>query len=134
MEVLCVGNDITERKQAEEELKHSEERFKVLFECAPDPYYLCDLQGNFVDGNKAAEEAIGYKREELIGKNLFEANLLLPEDIPKAREQFARNILGYPSGPDEFVLNQKRRQTSLSGNKSLSNCDPRAASGAVYCA
>ena len=107
METLCVGNDITERKQAEEELKHSEERFKVFFECAPDPYYLIDLQGNFLDGNKAAEEAIGYKREELIGKNLFEANLLLPEDIPMAREQFARNILGYPSGPDEFVLNRK---------------------------
>jgi PAS domain S-box-containing protein len=107
METLCVGNDITERKQAEEELKHSEERFKVFFECAPDPYYLIDLQGNFLDANKAAEEAIGYKREELIGKNLFEANLLLPEDIPMAREQFARNILGYPSGPDEFVLNRK---------------------------
>ena len=107
VEVLCVGNDITERKKAEEELEHSEERFKVLFECAPDPYYLCDLQGNFVDGNKAAEEATGYKREELIGKNLFEANLLLAEDIPRAREMLARNILGYPSGPDEFVLNQK---------------------------
>ena len=107
VEVLRVGNDITERKWAEEELKRSEERFKVLFACAPDPYYLCDLRGNFVDGNRAAEEALGYKREELIGKNLFEANLLLPEDIPKARELLARNILGYPSGPDEFILNRK---------------------------
>ena len=99
--------DVTEQRQAEEELKRSEERLKVLFECAPDPYYLCDLQGNFLDGNKAAQEAAGYKREELIGKNLFEANLLLPEDIPRALALLARNRLGYPSGPDEFVLNRK---------------------------
>ena len=107
VEVLCVGNDITELKWAQDELKRSEERFKILFECAPDPYYLCDLQGSFVDGNRAAEEAAGYKREEMIGKNLFEANLLLPEDIPRARKLWARNRLGYPSGPEEFVLNQK---------------------------
>ena len=60
-----------------------------------------------MDGNKAAEEATGYKREELIGKNLFEVNLLVPEDIPKVRELLAGNRLGYPSGPDEFVLNRK---------------------------
>jgi len=107
VEVFCVGNDVTERKKAEEELRRSEERFKILFECAPDPYYLCDMQGNFVDGNRAAEEAAGYKREELIGKNIFESNLMLPEEIPKARELLAGNRLGYPSGPDEFVLNQK---------------------------
>ena len=107
VEVLCVGNDITERKWAEEELKRSEERFKVLFECAPDPYFLCDFQGNFVDANKAAEETAAYKREKLIGKNLFEANLLIPEDVPKARELLARNELGYSSGPEEFVLNRK---------------------------
>ena len=107
MEVLCVGNDITERKWAQEELKRSEERFKILFECAPDPYFLLDLQGNFVDGNKAAEEAAAYKREELIGKSLFETNLLLPEDVPKSLALLARNRLGYPSGPDEFVLNRK---------------------------
>jgi len=107
VEVFCVGNDITERKWAEEEVKRSEERFKILFECAPDPYYLCDFEGNFLDGNKAAEEATGYKREELIGKNQFEANLLAPEDIPKARELLARNRLGYPAGPEEFVLSRK---------------------------
>ena len=55
--------DTAERKRAEEELKSSEKRLKILFEFAPDAYYLSDLKGNFVDGNGAAEELTGYKRE-----------------------------------------------------------------------
>ena len=50
-------------KQAEEELKDSEERLKIFFDYAPDAYYINDLKGNFIDGNKAAERVIGYKRE-----------------------------------------------------------------------
>jgi signal transduction histidine kinase len=56
-----------EREEAVAELKQSEERFRMIFEYAPDAYYLNDMQGNFVDGNKAAEEIIGYPRSELIG-------------------------------------------------------------------
>ena len=62
--------DITERKQAEEELKGSEERLKILFDYAPDAYYIVDLKGKFIDGNKAAERTSGYKKEELIGKSI----------------------------------------------------------------
>jgi len=53
--------DITERKRADQELKSSEERLKIIFEYAPDAYYLNDTKGVFVDGNRAAEEVIGYK-------------------------------------------------------------------------
>ena len=99
--------EIAERKRAEEELKSSEERLKVLFEYAPDGYYLNDLKGNFVDGNKAAEEIVGYKREELIGKNFLKLTLLPPEQIPKAAAVLAKNAMGMSSGPDEFTLNRK---------------------------
>ncbi len=37
---------------------------KALFEYAPDPYYITDLEGNFVDGNKAAQRITGYQKEE----------------------------------------------------------------------
>jgi len=102
-----VFKDITERKQAEEELKNSEERLKILFDYAPDACYISDLKGNFVDGNKAAERLVGYKKEELIGKSFLKLNLLSLADIPKAAKALTKNIMGKPTGPDEFVLNRK---------------------------
>jgi two-component system sporulation sensor kinase A len=102
-----VSSDITERKKAEEELKSSGERLKILFEFAPDAYYLNDLKGNFVDGNKAAEEITGYKKEELIGKTFLKLKLLSPEQIPKAAVLLAKNVLGQSTGPDKFILNRK---------------------------
>jgi len=99
--------EVTERKRMEEELKHSEERLKILFEFAPDAYYLSDLKGNFVDGNKVAEEITGYKRDELIGKSFLKLGLLSPRWIPKAVALLAENALWKSTGPNEFVLNRK---------------------------
>ncbi|MBW8041649.1 MAG: PAS domain S-box protein [Planctomycetes bacterium] len=106
--VLCgVIRDITERKRAEEALKASEERLKILFESAPDGIFLNDLEGRFVDGNKAAEELVGYKREELVGKNFAEAGLLSEEHVPGALENLRRISSGQPTGPDEYTLIRK---------------------------
>ena len=99
--------DITERKRAEEKIKDSEERLKILFDYAPDAYYISDLKGNFIDGNKAAERVIGYKREELIGKSFLKLKLLSLADIPKAAKLLVKNLRGLPTGPDEFILNRK---------------------------
>ncbi|MHC4243594.1 MAG: PAS domain S-box protein, partial [Planctomycetota bacterium] len=99
--------DITESKQAEEKLLQSEERFKLLFESAPDAYYIHNLEGNFVDGNKAAEELIGYSREEALGENFFEMDLLAEEDIPKVTVAMADNKDGKPAGPLELTIYRK---------------------------
>jgi len=98
---------VAERKQMDEELKSSQERLKILFEYAPDAYYLNDLKGEFIDGNRAAEELTGYKREELIGGSFLKLNILPRAEILKAAALLARNMLGQPTGPDEFILNRK---------------------------
>jgi len=59
----------------------AQERLKILFESAPDTYYLHDLKGIFLDGNQAAEELTGYPRE--IGKSFLDLNLLSPQQIPR---------------------------------------------------
>ena len=102
-----VFQDITEHKRAEKELKDSEDRLKILFDYAPDAYYISDLKGNFIDGNKAAERLIGYKREELIGKSFLKLKVLSLADILKAAKTLVKNITGQPTGPDEFALNRK---------------------------
>jgi len=110
-EVIQKGGEkyagIAERKQMDEELMSSQERLKILFEYAPDAYYLNDLKGEFIDGNRAAEELTGYKREELIGGSFLKLNILPRAEILKAAALLARNMLGQPTGPDEFILNRK---------------------------
>jgi len=102
-----VLQDITEHKRAEKELKDSEDRLKILFDYAPDAYYISDLKGNFIDGNKAAERLVGYKKEELVGKSFLKLKLLSLTDISKAAKTLVKNITGQPTGPDEFTLNRK---------------------------
>jgi PAS domain S-box-containing protein len=105
--MIVVARDVTERKQAEDRLKTSEERLKVLFEFAPDAIYINDLKGNFIDGNKAAEKLTGYKREELIGKSFLKLKLLSMDQIPKAAALLAKNALRKATGPDEFIMQRK---------------------------
>ena len=104
--------DMTERKKWTDELKASEERLRILFEYAPDAYYLCDLSGNFVDGNKAAEEITGYDKKELMGKSFLKLGLLPKCQISRATKLLDPSVLGKPKGPDELTLNRKDGSTA----------------------
>ena len=76
--------DITERKKIENLLKTSEEKFKTLFELAPDAYYLMDYKGRFLDGNKKAQELIGYQKKRACAENVLWKMAFLPSNqIPK---------------------------------------------------
>jgi len=101
---------INKLKGLEEELRSSQERLKMIFEFAPDAYYLCNLKGVFVDGNRAAEGMSGYKRKELIGKSFLKLKLLPPNQIIKAAKLLAKNALKQPTGPDEFTFTRKNRE------------------------
>ncbi len=103
----CVFSIITECKICETALKDSEERFKILFEYAPDGYYLTDLKGRFVDGNRMSEQILGWKKEELIGKNYLAAGLLSPEKIVVAEADLEKNLRGEPAGPTQYALQRK---------------------------
>jgi PAS domain S-box-containing protein len=103
--------DITEQQAARQALAQSEQRFKLLFELAPDPIFLHDLEGKFVAGNKAAELCIGYPREELIGQSFLTLNLLPPADLAKARDSLQLCADGKPVGPLELTLNRKDGST-----------------------
>lgn len=103
----AIIRDITERKKFESELKSSKKRFETLFEYAPAAYYLNDAKGRFIDGNKAAEELIGYKKDELVGKDFREVGILPLGQIPKVLKILAKNSAGFPTGPDEIILKTK---------------------------
>jgi PAS domain S-box-containing protein/putative nucleotidyltransferase with HDIG domain len=110
-EVAKISLDESQPKNYQEDkLTESEEDFHLIFDYAPDGYYLSDLKGNFIDGNKEAERITGYKKEELIGKNYFQLGLLSIKDAPKALQLLRKNKRGLPTGPDEFILNRKDKK------------------------
>jgi PAS domain S-box-containing protein len=66
VEYQAVGQDVTERKQAEDNLRASEASFRSLIEQAPEGILIADVNGNYVEVNPAACAMVGYRREELL--------------------------------------------------------------------
>ena len=63
---LEVFRDITERRQATEAIKRSEERWKNLFDNSIDPFFTVDLKGNITAANTAMDLLTGYTKNELM--------------------------------------------------------------------
>ena len=105
--IHVIYRDIGATKKEQDRLRGSEERLRILFENAPDAYYLHDMTGTFLDGNKAAEILTGYERDELIGQNFMKLNLLSAGQIPLAAMELAKNAMGLAAGPVEFNLRRK---------------------------
>jgi len=95
--VLWLVLDITDRKEAEQKLRESEERFRGLSEAAFEAILVHD-GGRIVDVNHALCELVGYSWHELVGRDGFE--LIVPE----YREAVYRNLLGDFTGAYEIEV------------------------------
>ncbi|MFC1550992.1 PAS domain S-box protein [Candidatus Latescibacterota bacterium] len=80
-QVISVMVDITERKKAENALKKSEEKFKNIVMINPDVIYQLDKEGIIKLISPRVEELLGYKTNELVGKNISE--IICEEDLDK---------------------------------------------------
>ncbi|HZE21841.1 MAG TPA: PAS domain S-box protein, partial [Desulfobaccales bacterium] len=70
--LLVISRDITARKQAEEALRQSEERFRDITENAAEWVWEVDPQGRYTYSSPVMEQLLGYKPEEVLGKYFYD--------------------------------------------------------------
>ncbi len=95
---VCSAKDIRERKQAEDSLRKSEEKFRLTFENAPDAIFWIEAEtGRIINCNRSAEILLGNKRTEILEKSLA---ALYPPAKAKTYVQALENSLREQNGAD----------------------------------
>ena len=107
--IVDLNKEIDERKQAEEELRKSEERFRSLFEQTAEAVFVHDLSGHIKDVNSEACKIWGYDRSEFLD--------LCVEDLdPDASERGDKEILWdqlEEKAPILFEARNRRKEGQL---------------------
>ena len=120
-----IGSQIgqfAERRQAERQLKESEERYRDLFENANDLIQCAAPDGSFIYVNRAWRETLGYTEEEVAGLSLFD--IIHPDSLPHCMAMFERVMSGEKLDHVEAMFVTKDGRTiTVEGSSSRSMKD-----------
>jgi PAS domain S-box-containing protein len=90
-QIRAAITDITDRKMAEEALRESEEKYRDLFNNAPNVYFsISAINGSIFNCNDKAVQLLGYDREMLLGMKILDLYANTSDGLPKATEIFNR--------------------------------------------
>lgn len=93
--IQTLQTEVVERREAEETVKQSEERFRALIENSADGITLLDANGISIYDSPAAPRMLGYDPGELLGRNVFE--LIHADDLPDVMDLFQNVVKSYGS-------------------------------------
>jgi PAS domain S-box-containing protein len=104
--VLSIGNDITEHRLLDEQLRASEKRFRDLADLLPQPIFEADASGTLLFANRQAFLAFGYLPDEVQGK-IHVLDFLAPEDRSRAQASIGRMLREGMHGREEYTAIRK---------------------------
>jgi two-component system cell cycle sensor histidine kinase/response regulator CckA len=103
--VTVVVRDITLRIKTEKALEESEEKYRKIFENSPQGFIILDTEGHIIDVNKKICDWLGYRPDEMIGKDHMFYPFLTKTGKVTAMKKFFQRLLGkvLPAYELEFV-------------------------------
>ncbi|GJL66347.1 MAG: hypothetical protein NPIRA05_13180 [Nitrospirales bacterium] len=108
--VLGISEDITERLQAEETLRQSEERYRTLYDDNPSMYFTVDIQGIVLSVNAFGAEQLAYAVEELEGHSFID--LFVEEDRPPLQQRL-ETCFATPEFVFSWEFRKERKDRSI---------------------
>jgi len=117
--IIAFAVDITKRKQMEESLRKSEEKYRDLVESTQDLIFACDIDGRITFANAAFERILGRKTDEFVGARLIEH--VKSED----REYFLDSLTRKIEAGKSSISFETRMQSHNEGTRIIRfNCNP----------
>ncbi len=99
--------DITERKKAEQKIIESEDRYRDLYENAPNAFFSISFDKSIIRCNKSAEKLLGYTKDELLGMKVLDLYANTENGIEKAKKNFQRFLKGDEIKYEELKMKRK---------------------------
>src|SRR5690606_6942998 len=100
-----------ERAQQRQLLQQSEQRFRSLFEFNPDPVYIINPDGYFVDMNDAGCQLLQYSWDEITSMHFD--RVMLPEHLEHTSQHFHQVLAGQAQRFEASVISRSGRQIEL---------------------
>ncbi len=104
--LCCFARDISDRKQAQQQLEENTKRFQTLLNQVPVGIFHTDLEGNFIFVNPRWLEITGLSSKEAMGKGWF--NALHPDDRAKINREWNKMALTGKESVIEYRLKSAR--------------------------
>ncbi len=104
---LCIAMDVSEKKRSEKALQESERNYRLLVNNIPNVVYKGYTDGSIDVYDDKIEKLSGYPMEAFQSKRLKWTDLILPEDIEGARQEFIDALKGKRSYLREYRIRKK---------------------------
>jgi len=104
---IVLYKDITELKRAQEESEESRKHFQMMFDLMADPVAVVDGRGKILEVTQKVQEITGFKKEELVGKNLLKVEMFGAKTKAVMIKSLAKRMMGMNVEPYEVEVLKK---------------------------